>query len=47
MTSRECQCKFFEWLNAYKAEVEAGQTLLNWEAWRVTKGYIVTEKKNK
>lgn len=45
MTSREWKVKRPAALAEYRADVDAGITDLDFEAWRVTKGYIVTEQK--
>lgn len=42
MTAREWQSKRVEAYKEYLAEIEAGTTTLNFEAWRITKNYIVT-----
>jgi hypothetical protein len=45
MTVKEWITKRVQALNEYQGEVEAKTTDLDFEAWRVKKGYIVTEPK--
>jgi hypothetical protein len=44
MTIKEWRAKGLEARREYDAEVQAGSTTLDWEAWRVLKGYIVDHK---
>jgi len=41
MTSREWMAKRLAALREYRAELQARTTVLDFEAWRVAKGYIV------
>lgn len=46
MTSREWLRKYQDAIAEHRAELESGKTTLDFDAWRVTKGYIVTRKQD-
>jgi hypothetical protein len=41
MTIKEWRLKGPDARREYEAELQAGTTTLDWDAWRVTKGYVV------
>lgn len=44
MTAQEWRGKYPEARREYQKAVESNETALDWDAWRVTKGYIVDHK---